>query len=124
MEECVQQRKLLSREFQGCREIFIALGDETRQQIFIALLEHEQIGMRVGEITACTHLSRPAVSHHLRILKDAGLIRMHREGTRNYYYVDAGRKRWGQLKKLIDHVDHAVSSAEENDYPRFREDED
>lgn len=123
MEECTQQRRKLSREFQGCRGIFIALGDENRQQILIALLEHEQIGMRVGEITAKTHLSRPAVSHHLRILKDAGLIRMHREGTRNYYYVDAGRSRWEQMKVLIEHVDQVIQSAEQNGYPRLPEED-
>jgi DNA-binding transcriptional ArsR family regulator len=33
-------------------------------------------------------VSRPAVSQHLRVLKDAGLVRERREGTRNYYSVD------------------------------------
>ncbi len=77
MTECMEQRQRLSSEFQQYRKVFIALGDETRQSIFIALLENESVGMRVPEITAKTHLSRPAVSHHLQILKDAGLINMH-----------------------------------------------
>ena len=77
MPECMEQRQRLSSEFQQYRKVFIALGDETRQSIFIALLENESVGMRVPEITAKTHLSRPAVSHHLQILKDAGLINMH-----------------------------------------------
>ena len=45
-------------------------------------------GVRVGAITEKTNLSRPAVSHHLQIRKDAGLISMRREGTKNYYYFD------------------------------------
>lgn len=39
-------------------------------------------GVRVGAITKKTNLSRPAVSHHLGILKDAGLVKMRREGTK------------------------------------------
>ena len=123
MDECAWQRQRLSEEFQSNRQVFLALGDETRQQILIALLEHEKIGMRVPEITASTHLSRPAVSHHLKILKDAGLIRMHRAGTMNFYYVDANRGSWSGLKSLVDHVDRVVKSAAANDYPRLREEE-
>ena len=41
----------------------------------------------VREITRQTSLSRPAVSHHLKILKDAGLIGVHHIGTSNYYYL-------------------------------------
>lgn len=119
--ECARQRKLLADEFKLYQKVFIALGDETRQQIFIALLEHDVVGMRVPEITKKTHLSRPAVSHHLKILKDAGLINMHRVGTMNYYYVDAVQSCWGGLKSLIDHVDNVVHNANNNGYPNFTE---
>jgi len=123
MDQCTMKRRKLSKEFQDYRRVFIALGDETRQQIFIALLENEKIGMRVPEITSRTHLSRPAVSHHLQIMKDAGLISMHRAGTMNFYYIDADESRWNGLKALIGHVDDAVKSAAKNSYPRLREDE-
>lgn len=43
-----------------------------------------QTGLRVGEITKQTHLSRPAVSHHLRILREAGIILMRKEGTKTF----------------------------------------
>ena len=56
--------------------------------MLIALLESDAHGIRVGEITKKTH-PRPAVSHHLQILKDAGVISMYREGTKNYYFVNA-----------------------------------
>jgi len=123
MDECTVQRRLLSEEFQNYSKVFIALGDETRQQIFITLLENEKIVMRVPEITARTHLSRPAVSHHLQILKNAGLISMHRAGTMNYYYVDADKSCWDGLKALIDHVDSVVKAAAENAYPHLKEDD-
>ena len=121
MEECVRQRRLLAEEFLKYRKVFIALGDETRQQIFMALLQNETVGMRVPDITKCTHLSRPAVSHHLQVLRDAGLINMYRVGTMNYYYVDADRGCWGGLKALVDHVDAVTRSAQENGYPRLTE---
>ena len=88
MDKCRAQRQSLAEEFKALQSFFAALGDETRQQIFIALLEHETIGMRVPEITRRTHLSRPAVSHHLRILKDARLVASRREGKTVFYALD------------------------------------
>lgn len=122
MDECAKNRRMLSEEFKGLRKMFIALGDETRQQIFIVLLESEKIGLRVPEITWQTHLSRPAVSHHLQILKESGLIDMYRAGTMNYYYVGADKQCWDGLKILIDHVHVSVTAAGGN-YPRIKEDE-
>lgn len=117
MDECATQRLLLSKEFEECKSAFVALGDETRQQIVIALLEGERCGMRVGEITKRTHLSRPAVSHHLQILKEAKIINMHREGTMNFYYVDANETEWGKIASLVNHVYEIVRKATTSDYP-------
>ncbi|WP_341481872.1 metalloregulator ArsR/SmtB family transcription factor [Enterococcus cecorum] len=50
-------------------------------------------GTRVGAITEKTHLSRPAVSHHIKILKDAGVVGMRKEGTKNYYYLETDNRR-------------------------------
>jgi len=58
-------------------------------------------GVRVMEITERTHLSRPAVSHHLQILKDAGILKMRREGTKNYYYFDPDQKSFDYLIRLL-----------------------
>ena len=123
MNECAQNRRGIANDFKKYRKVFIALGDETRQHIFIALLENEKIGMRVPEITKRTHLSRPAVSHHLQILKDAGLINLHRVGTMNYYYVDANESCWRGLKALVDRVDHIVEQAAKAGYPVWEDNE-
>lgn len=62
-----------------------ALGDPTRR----AVLELLRGGARpVGEIAAHLPVSRPAVSQHLRVLKEAGLVRDRQEGTRRLYRVD------------------------------------
>ena len=42
-------------------------------------------GLNVNEITRQTNLSRPAISHHLKILKDTGLVEVRQHGTSNYY---------------------------------------
>jgi len=101
MEKCKWRMKKIADELKECRKPFLAIGDETRQQIIIALLESDCNGIRVGEITKKTNLSRPAVSHHLRILKDAGMINMRREGTKNYYFVDASESQWKRILDLV-----------------------
>lgn len=121
MSECLNQRLSLASEFKDCQKAFCALGDETRQHIIIALLENQKVGMRVGEITERTYLSRPAVSHHLKILKDAEIINMHRQGTKNYYYMDVKATEWGKIFLLIDHVREIMTKVSETNYPHNKE---
>lgn len=102
----------LAREFESCRRAFTALGDENRQHIIIALLENYG-GMRVGEITKRTNLSRPAVSHHLKVLKDAGIVSMFKQGTMNFYHVDANEGQWGPLVALMEHINDLVKDVSE-----------
>lgn len=99
----------LAEEFQACRKILQALGDENRQHLILEMMQmNECSGVRVGAITAKTNLSRPAVLHHLKILKDAGLIQMRREGTRNYYYLDADSDVMNQLLQMQVHAKHVM----------------
>jgi DNA-binding transcriptional ArsR family regulator len=64
-----------------------ALGDPTRRRIFELL----QGGPRaVGELAGELPVSRPAVSQHLRVLKEAGLVAEQKQGTRRIYRLDLG----------------------------------
>ena len=64
---------------------FAALADPTRRAVFERLRQ----GPRpVGDIARDLPVSRPAVSQHLRVLKDAGLVTERREGTRRLYRID------------------------------------
>ncbi|RKP58177.1 ArsR family transcriptional regulator [Cohnella endophytica] len=90
----------LKSDFKSCTRVLSAIGDETRQLILFTLIDAGCDGMRVGEITAQTHLSRPAVSHHLKILKNAGIVEVYKVTTMNYYYLDPSSKLM-DLKKLI-----------------------
>ena len=101
---------LLIDEFKNSQKILIAIGDQVRQHIIIQMLACNQNdsthcnGMRVGEIAALTNLSRPAISHHLQILKEAGILNMRREGTKNYYYFDTDTMALQNLICLLEHT--------------------
>jgi DNA-binding transcriptional ArsR family regulator len=62
-----------------------ALGDPTRRTIVLQLAERPQA---VGELAAALPVSRPAVSQHLKVLKDAGLVAEHAQGTRRIYRLN------------------------------------
>src|SRR5215211_3431646 len=62
-----------------------ALGDPTRREIFERLAERPQA---VGELARELPVSRPAVSQHLKVLKDAGLVFDRSAGTRRIYQLD------------------------------------
>ena len=61
-----------------------ALGDPTRRAIFESLARKPKA---VGEIAAELPVSRPAVSQHLRVLKEAGLVTDRADGTRRIYQI-------------------------------------
>jgi DNA-binding transcriptional ArsR family regulator len=62
-----------------------ALGDGTRLAIFQSLAERPRA---VGELAAELPVSRPAVSHHLKVLKAAGLVTEQAQGTRRIYRLN------------------------------------
>lgn len=100
----------LASEFKICQKAMLALGDESRQHIILTMMQMGQCrGARVGDITKKTNLSRPAVSHHLQILKDAGFLKMRREGTKNYYYFDPNAAAFKQLVQMMSHAGNILA---------------
>lgn len=90
----------ISDDFIASSKLLTAIGDDTRQHLILQMIKIGNCsGVRVGEITAKTNLSRPAVSHHLRILKESGIVKVRKEGTKNYYYFDPEMK---PLEKLVE----------------------
>lgn len=76
-----QEIDQLSQEFRRCQKLLTALGGETRQHLILEMMHIPDCsGARDKAITERTNLSRPAVSHHIGILKEAGLVKMRREG--------------------------------------------
>jgi DNA-binding transcriptional ArsR family regulator len=74
-----------------------ALGDPTRRSIFERLRQSEAT---VNELAKHTPVSRPAVSQHLKVLKDAGLVRERREGVHRVYRVEL--KGLVELRRYVD----------------------
>lgn len=98
----MQTIQQFSAEFQSCRTILHALGDENRQHLILTMMQMGVCsGVRVGTITERTNLSRPAVSHHLKILKEAGIVKVRRCGTKNYYSFDNDAKAVTMLLTML-----------------------
>lgn len=74
-------------DFKACGKFFAAIGNETRQLIILEAIKAGPNGIRPGEIAELVNLSRPAVSHHLKILREAGVFHVKEIGTMNYYYI-------------------------------------
>ena len=85
---------------------FVALADPTRRRVF------EKLGSgpkSVGTIARGLPVSRPAVSQHLRVLKDAGLVADRAEGARRVYCIDPNGL--GALRKWLDQFWDAALAA-------------
>ena len=83
-----------------------ALGDPTRRAVLELVRSKER---PVGEIARRLPVSRPAVSQHLRVLKQAGLVRDRQEGNRRLYSVDG--RGLGTLRRFLErHWDAALAA--------------
>jgi DNA-binding transcriptional ArsR family regulator len=67
--------------------VFVALGDEHRQRILLMFEPGERLN--VGQIVAASTLSRSAVSHHLRVLREAGVLKSEKVGKEVQVWLDA-----------------------------------
>lgn len=106
-----QDKTLLTENFSSCTQLLTAIGDEMRQHIIIEMLKMSDCnGVRVGTIMEITNLSRSSVSHHLQILKNAGVIKVRKEGTKNYYYFDP---EMASFQKMIATLQLAIDIAKE-----------
>ena len=66
-------------------KVFTALGDEHRQRILLTFEPGERLN--VGQIAEVSTLSRSAVSHHLKILREAGVLDSRKEGKEVYFWI-------------------------------------
>ncbi len=72
--------------FERCSPVFLALGDRQRQKLFLDIAEAGEVN--VSELASMSSLSRPAVSHHLKLLKDYGIVDAIKKGTQIFYKID------------------------------------
>jgi ArsR family transcriptional regulator, lead/cadmium/zinc/bismuth-responsive transcriptional repressor len=73
-------------EWQSTSALFIALGDTHRQRILLAFEPNER--MNIWQIVAASTLSRTAVTHHLKVLKEGGALSSEKVGKEVYFWVN------------------------------------
>jgi len=93
-------------QFRACIPFFEVLADPTRQQLIVALGDHRTLN--VGALTETVSLSRPAVSHHLKVLHQAGMVGITRKGTENFYYLTI-EEMVRSLKRFVTTVEQTCS---------------
>lgn len=89
--------------------LFKALADVHRLQILSQLAQADDEDICVCEFTDCLPLNQPTVSHHLRILREAGLVTSDRRGTWVYYRLtdDAASRMRDALNRTLGKPVHA-----------------
>ena len=78
--------RAIPREWRTISRAFTALGDEHRQRILLTFEKGERLN--VGQIVEVSTLSRSAVSHHLKLLRDAGVLEAERAGREVYLRIN------------------------------------
>ena len=89
IQQCSPQR-IAKGDFGAAAGLFKALGDPHRLSILATLADARDDEVCVCDFTAGLPLNQPTVSHHLRILKEAGLVTCERRGTWVYYRIAPG----------------------------------
>jgi ArsR family transcriptional regulator, arsenate/arsenite/antimonite-responsive transcriptional repressor len=95
--------RALPRAWRKTARIFTALGDPHRQRIVLMFEEDERLS--VGQIVAASPLSRSAVAHHLRVLREAGVLRCEKVGKEVWYWPEPTAVR-AALEAVRDYLDN------------------
>lgn len=82
----------------GTTDVFRAISDPTRRGLLDGLLAGEQ---PVTKLAASFAMTMPAVSQHLKILRDVGLVTEHREGRQRLYRINPA-----PLREVVDWISH------------------
>lgn len=96
------RQRRLPKSWLEVSKVCVALGDANRQRILLLFEPGESIGMQ--HILQTTTLSRTAVAHHLRVMRDAGVLLSEKIGKEVFYSIDRVHVR-AQLEAVIDYID-------------------
>lgn len=73
-------------EWRAISKVFVALGDEHRQRLLLSFEPGERLN--VGQLAELSTLARSTVSHHLKVLREAGVLQQEKIGKEVYYWVN------------------------------------
>lgn len=91
-------------EWRNISDLFIALGDEQRQRILLTFEKNER--MNILQIVAHSNLSRTAVTHHLKLLKQSGALSSEKVGKEVFFWVNKDH--------MIEHIENVLSYIKEH----------
>ena len=92
--------------FKKSQVFFAALGDPVRQELLMNMMEGERLSVK--ELTSRTNLSRPTVSYHLKVLKQANVIIEHKAGREIFYQPQPGEN-YQAVKELMGIIDTHIN---------------
>lgn len=95
---------------QECTPIFSILSDSNRQEILVLLFDRGE--MTVSQITEHIELSRPAISHHLKLLLNTNIVKVKKRSTERYYSLTLD-KSINLLKDLIQSLEDDAKSTKQ-----------
>ena len=103
----------IRKDLSNSNDILNALCDNNRQKILLVLLDNcSDGGIRVIDIAKRVNLSRPAVSHHLKVLLDNNIVTIEHVGPMNFYHI-AGLDKILSLKSLLNNIEMYVKERNE-----------
>jgi DNA-binding transcriptional ArsR family regulator len=79
-------RGVIPDQWKGMAKVFAALGDEHRQRILLLFEPGERLN--VGQIAEVSTLTRSTVSHHLKVLRDSGVLQSEKIGKEVWFWID------------------------------------
>ena len=93
--------KRLPEEYRPVAKTFSALGDPFRQRLVLLFEKGERLS--INQIVDVSAISRSAVVHHLRVLRDAGILKSEKQGKEVYHWVAPTAVR-GALQKVLTYI--------------------
>lgn len=102
----------IQKQFKECIPLLEVLTDENRQAIIMLLGQHKS-GLNVNTIAEHIKLSRPAISHHLKVLKQSGFVHFEKKSVENYYVLTL-QQPLEQIKSLIAAVEEECNRFHSN----------
>jgi DNA-binding transcriptional ArsR family regulator len=97
---CVEVMELTSRQVTDLAEVFRLLGEPNRLRLVLACLEEPR---SVGDLVEALGLSQTLVSHHLRLLRSAHVLRGDRQGRQVHYAIDDEHVR-DTVRNMVAHL--------------------
>ena len=93
-------------EWSATSKLFVALGDEQRQRLLLAFEPGERLN--ITQLVSTSKLSRTAVNHHLKVLRDAGVLSSEKIGKEVYFHIEKDRM-VDALQRVLNYLKEKIS---------------